>query len=255
MTKVVLITGSSGRLGRYVKEIFSTDKNYAVLSPAHQELDVTKREEVFLYIDACKPDVIIHLAAATSPPKCESNKEWAWKTNVVGTINLIDACEKYIPDCYFILMSTPCVFSGEEGNYDENSIPYPQNFYGFTKVIQEIIVMRSKLRFLIIRGNFVPYEKWPYPKAFVDRFGTYLFAHQLAKGIKEVVEANLTGLVHIVGNKKISMYELAKRCPDSETVAPYTLEKYYMENPNSCKLTKDMSLISIRWKAYNIDEE
>jgi dTDP-4-dehydrorhamnose reductase len=249
----VLITGSSGKLGRYVKEVFSTEK-YTVLSPSHQELDVIKREEVFHYIEAHKPDIVIHLAAATSPPRCEINKEWAWKTNVIGTINLIDACEKYVLNCYFVLMSTPCVFSGEEGNYDEESIPYPSNFYGFTKAIQEIIVMRSKLKYLIIRGNFVPKEKWPYPKAFIDRFGTYLFADQLAKGIKEVVEANLTGIVHIVGKKKMSMYELAKMCPDSENVVTYTLEEYYKGNPNSCKLTKDMSLISTRWKTYSIDE-
>jgi len=251
--KKVLITGSSGKLGRYVKDVLLNGK-YRVLSPRHQELDVTNREEVFRYIEVNKPDIVIHLAAATSPPKCEDNREWAWKTNVVGTINLIKACEKYIPNCFFILMSTPCVFSGEEGNYDEYSIPYPSNFYGFTKAIQEIVVMTSELKFLVIRGNFVSKEKWPYPKAFIDRFGTYLFAHQLARGIKEVVEANLTGIVHIVGREKISMYELAKRCPDSGTVAPYTLEEYYKEYPYSCKLTKDMSLVSRRWRTYNIDE-
>jgi dTDP-4-dehydrorhamnose reductase len=250
----VLITGSSGKLGKFVKEEFSP-KNYTVLSPRHQELDVTNREEVFHYIEAHKPDTVIHLAAATSPPRCENNKEWAWKTNVVGTSNLIDACEEYVPNCYFVLMSTPCVFSGEEGNYDEESIPYPSNFYGFTKAVQEVIVIRSKLKSLIIRGNFVPKEKWPYPRSFTDRFGTYLFAHQLAKGIREVIEANLTGIVHIVGNKKLSMYELAKRCPSSGNIAPYTLDEYYRENPNACKLTKDMSLLSIKWKTYDIDED
>jgi dTDP-4-dehydrorhamnose reductase len=251
----ILITGSSGKLGKYTKEVFQRDEKYFLLTPSHQELDITIREKVFDYIASNRPEIILHLAAATSPPKCEINKEWAWNTNVNGTINLVDACEKEIPNCYFVLMSTPCVFSGEEGNYNENSIPYPKNFYGFTKAIQEIIVLRSKLKSLVIRGNFVPREKWPYPKAFIDRFGTYLFADQLAKAIKEVIEARLTGVVHIVGNKKISMYELAKRCPNSENVQPYTLQEYYKENPNSCELTKDMSLISVRWKSYDIDQQ
>ncbi|MGC1709148.1 MAG: glycosyltransferase, partial [Nitrosotalea sp.] len=35
----------------------------------------------------------------------------------------------------------------------------------------------NRLRdYLIIRTNFVSKKKWPYSKAFVDRFGTYLFA-------------------------------------------------------------------------------
>ena len=38
------------------------------------------------------------------------------------------------------------------------------------------------------------------------------------------------------GDKKMSMFDLAKlTTPD---VKPYTLEEYYRENPNSCKLTK-----------------
>jgi dTDP-4-dehydrorhamnose reductase len=250
----VLITGASGKLGRYVKEEF-LNKNYRVIPLSRQELDVTNREKVFHYIEAYKPEIVIHLAALTSPPRCENNKELAWKTTVEGTINIIDEYEKYVPNGYFVLMSTPCVFSGEEGNYHEESKPYPSNFYGFTKAIQESIVMRYKSKFLIIRSNFVPKEKWPYPKAFIDRFGTYLFAHQVAKGMREVIEANLTGIVHIVGSKALSMYELARMCPDSEFVAPYTLAEYYKENPNACKLTKDMRLVTIRWKPMRIDED
>jgi dTDP-4-dehydrorhamnose reductase len=249
MKDKILITGSTGRLGR---ELIKQLQN--ALHPDRSEMDVTQKNNVELFIEKNKPTTIIHLAALTDVKKCEENKGLAWKINVEGTTNLVGACEQIIPSCYFVLMSTPCVFSGEEGNYSENSIPYPRNFYGFTKAVQEIIVLRSKLKSLVIRGNFVPREKWPYPKAFIDRFGTYLFADQLARAIKEVIEAKLTGIVHIVGDKKISMFELAKRCPQSENIQPYTLQEYYKETPTSCKLTRDMSLISVRWKSYNIDE-
>ena len=103
----------------------------------------------------------------------------------------------------------------------------------------------------------MPFEKWPYPRAFVARFGTYLFSHQLSKGIKEVLEtlSTIGKIVHIVGDKKISMFELAKRCPDSQNVGEITLEEYYRNDPNACKLTKDMSLRSSFWKTYSIDDD
>ncbi|MEM5874525.1 MAG: sugar nucleotide-binding protein [Candidatus Aenigmatarchaeota archaeon] len=251
----ILITGSSGRLGKPLMILFMSDKKYNVIALSHKDMPVEDRNKVFEIIEKNKPEIIIHLAALTSPPRCEKNKVESWRITVEGTINLVDACEIFSPQCYFVLMSTPCVFSGEDENpKDENYIYNPDNYYGFCKAIQEMVVRRSKLKWLIIRGNFVPYEKWPYPKAFVDRKSNYLFAHQLAKGIKEVIEANQTGIIHIIGNRVLSMYELAKLCPESENVQPMTLEEYYNENPDSPKLTKNMVLKSTRWKEYKIEE-
>jgi len=255
MKSKILITGSTGKLGKPLTKLFVNDNNYHVFAPSHKDMPIEDRENVFKVIKDAKPDIIIHLAALTSPVRCEENKKLSWMVTVEGTINIVDACETYNKDCYFVLMSTPCVFSGEEDEpKDENHIYNPDNYYGFCKAMQEMVVRRSKLKWLIIRGNFVPYERWPYPKAFVDRKSNYLFAHQLAKGIKEVIENDLTGMVHIIGNKVLSMYELAKMCPNSEDVKPITLEEYYKENPNSPRLTKNMVLKPTRWKEYNIYE-
>jgi len=141
-----------------------------------------------------------------------------------------------------------CVFSGnpKEAPFTENSFPYPKNFYSLTKLLGEMAVRFTDLRWLVIRGNFVPRAKWLYPKAFTDRWGTYLFADQLAMAIKEVVEKGLCGIVHLVGDKKLSMYELAKMTtPDIE---PMTLKEY-----SGPPLTQDMSLDTIIWHKYKID--
>jgi len=246
----ILLTGASGNLGSEVRKQFPD-----ALTPPHEELNLVNRLAVDGYIEKYKPETIIHLAAAVSPPKCEANKTWAWDTNVFGTMWLVEACLKYVPKCYFVLMSTPCVFQGEDETPKyEDYTPYPDNFYGLTKMIQELVVSRSHLKYLIIRGNFVPYRKWPYPKAFTDRKSNYLFAHQLAKGIREVIDAEMTGIVHVLGDKILSMYELAKLCPESENVQPTTWEEYYKENPNAVKLTKSMVMESTRWKKYDIME-
>lgn len=131
----------------------------------------------------------------------------------------------------------------------ENDLPYPKNFYSLTKLMGELVVQESKLKkWLIIRTNFVPKTPWPYPKAFTDRFGTYLFADDVAGGIRELIQAKMTGIVHLCGNKKMSMYELAKTL--SPKVQPITLEDY--QGP---PLTVDMSLTTKRWKKYKISRK
>lgn len=240
--QVIVITGASGKLGSEVRKHFPD-----ALTPDHEELPVEDREKVFMYISDNMPDILIHLAAMVSPPKCEADKEMSWKVTVEGTKNFIDACEMFKPECYFVLMSTPCVFSGDEiEEKGEYHYRYPDNFYGLCKAMQEMVVERSKLRWTIIRSNFIPRVKYPFPKAFNDRKSYYLFADQLAEEIKNVIDAKILGIVHIVGDKLLSMYDLAKLCPDSEDIKPFTLEEYYKENPNSVKLTKNMMLKSTR---------
>ena len=99
---------------------------------------------------------------------------------------------------------------------------------------------------MIIRTNFVSRKQWPYPKAFTDRFGTYLFSDQVANGIYEVIQNNLDGIIHIVGDEKISMYDLAKLT--TPNIQPMTISEY--SGPH---LTIDMSLDSKRLKKYNIE--
>ncbi len=240
---MILITGAHGKLGSELSKLYPE-----ALKPTHQELDITDREKVFAYIKQHKPDIIIHLAALTGIRQCQENQELAWKTNVLGTKNLVDACLNYAENVYFVYMSTPCVFSGnpKEAPFFEDSIPNPKNYYSLTKLLGELVVLTSKLYFLIIRGNFVPRAKWPYPKAFTDRWGTYLFADQLAKAIKEVVDKQESGIIHLVGDKKLSMFELAKMTtPD---IKPMTLKEY-----SGPPLTQDMSLDTKKWHKYRID--
>ncbi|MGC9094154.1 MAG: SDR family oxidoreductase [Candidatus Bathyarchaeia archaeon] len=243
MESRVFITGSTGKLGKELVKVFP-----GALAPTHEMLDVTDKEAILSFIRKNKPDLVIHCAALTGIRECEKDKELAWRVNVEGTENLVRACEKVVRNCYFAYISTACVFYGDRGNYVETDIPYPKNFYSLTKLLGEFAVKYSKLKkWLIIRTNFVAREKWPYPKAFVDRYGTYLFADDLALAIRSVMERNITGIVHICGEKKISMFELARiTTPD---VKPMSLSEY-----NGPPLTVDMSLGSIRIKPFKLTE-
>ena len=234
-----LITGGSGILGTELKKFFPDS-----LFPSHSELDITNHEMVFDYFSKNEFDSIIHAAAMTSVRQCESEKKLSWDTNVVGTKNLVDATTEFRSNSKFIYLSTACVFDGHDGMYKESSIPSPENFYALTKLIGEQQIKNLK-NYLIIRTNFVGKQKWMYPKAFTDRFGTYLFAENVASGIKEIFDTNIEGTIHIVGDRKLSMYDLAKITTAS--IQPMTIDEY--QGP---PLTMDMSLDTERWKKYTL---
>jgi len=232
-----LITGGSGVLGTELKKLFPNS-----LFPSHSDLDITNNEMVFDYFSKNEFDSIIHTAAMTSVRQCESEKKLCWNSNVVGTKNLVDATTKFRSNSKFIYVSTACVFDGHTSMYKESSIPHPENFYALTKLIGEQFIKNLK-NHIIIRTNFVGKQKWMHPKAFTDRFGTYLFAENVASAIREIFDANIEGIIHIVGDKKLSMYDLAKITTPS--IKPMTIDEY--QGP---PLTMDMSLDTERWKKY-----
>ena len=239
----VFITGAAGALGTELKKKYPD-----ALTPTHDELDLGDKKKVFEYFKNHPDiDVIIHAGALTGIRPCEEHQPLAWRTNVEGTRNLVDAVLLSKQKIQFIYVSTACVFDGHHEMYKESSIPYPENFYALTKLVGESEI-RKLSDFLIVRTNFVAKEKWPYPKAFTDRFGTYLFADGVAQGIFDVQKEGLTGIVHIVGDKKMSVFELAKIT--TPEVEPMTIEDY-----SGPKLTMDMSLNTERWKKYKINED
>jgi len=202
--RTFLITGGSGRLGKYLVKVFPN-----CLAPVHAELDITNEKAIDVYITEHKPNIIIHCAAWVDVRGCESNHKKAWEVNVKGTENIVNAVLTHNENCYFIYPSTACVFRGNRGDYTEEDIPYPKNFYGLTKLLSEQIVKRLK-NYLIIRTDFAERVKWRYEGAFIDRYSTSVFADTVAKGIKEVVGKKVMGLIHLTGKRKISHYELAK---------------------------------------------
>lgn len=243
--KRLLITGWTWRLGKACRKIFPD-----AFFPSRKDMDITDKKSIEKYINKNKPGIVIHLAALASIPKCEENKELAWNTNVLATRNMVEISKKYGVK-KFIYLQSACIFSGEEdGMYDEDSIPNPKHYYGITKLIAEEIVKSYNspdFQTTIIRTNFTTMP-WEYPKAFIDRFWTYLFAQWVVKAIREVIETNTNmPVIHICGEREISMYEYAKMW--GSNVEQITLEEYTW-----VPLTRRMSLSTKYWHTYKIEE-
>ena len=62
-------------------------------SPNLALADVRDRDRVFQVFEQHRPDVVFHAAALKHLPLLELHPDEAWKTNVVGTHNVLDAAQ------------------------------------------------------------------------------------------------------------------------------------------------------------------
>lgn len=216
----ILITGASGVLGRELKRLIPE-----ALAPSSIELNVSSRLSISHFITRHRPDMTIHCAAKTSIRWCEENRTQAWSVNTLGVKHLTLALEKYAKKPYFVYISTACVFPGDDLNkfYEEDDLRYPSNFYGLTKTFGEYFAEKVK-RALIIRTNFARRGPWNYPSAFTDRYGTYLYPDQVAQAVTQLMQKQETGVFHVCGDRRMSMYEFAKLA--DKVVKPMTLKDY-----------------------------
>jgi len=242
----ILLTGGSGKLGKQIRKVMPES-----CAPTHQQLDITDSESVDCFIKKLNVDTIFHCAAMTNVKLCEENHKQAYHTNVIGTGNLCRSLSKHHQDAYFIYVSTACVFRGDDLDkyYSEDDIPYPKNFYGLTKMLGEIVVQESSLRTLIVRTNFIEQGNWPYPKAFMDRYATYLYSYQVAEAIVKLHREKQMGVIHVCGDTRKSMFEFAQL--SDPNVQPLTLDEYY-SSPFNPPLTRNMCLSSVKMKPIKL---
>jgi dTDP-4-dehydrorhamnose reductase len=161
----LLITGGSGLLGGNIAKLAKSE--FKVYATYHQNkvsmngirffpLDLTKKTEC-VFIEDLKPDIIIHCAALTNVDFCESNPDFAYKQNVISSMNVATIANKI--GSYMIHMSTDSVFDGKKGNYDENDPPKPINVYSKTKLQAEEKVLSISPETCIIRTNLFGWNK------------------------------------------------------------------------------------------------
>ena len=85
---------------------------------------------------------IFHLAGVMSGA-CEQDFDLAWRVNVLGTANLLQACRKRKRVCRIVCASTIAVFGeqpSESQNVSDNSKLRPTNTYGMTKATCELLI-------------------------------------------------------------------------------------------------------------------
>ena len=230
----LLITGASGLYGSKLAQL-ALAKGYEVYSSDIQslsvygnfvKLDISGKEKVEEAFRSIKPDVVVHAATLTDVDKCELNKELAWKVNVEGTKNIVEAAKA--AGSFLIYISTDYVFSGEKGRYKETDKPDPINYYGLTKLKAEEIVQKTQAEYFIARPSViygstpaagkVNFALWLIEtllkrervKIVTDQWNTPTLNTNLAEMTLEVIERRLTGTFHLCGATRVSRFEFAE---------------------------------------------
>jgi dTDP-4-dehydrorhamnose reductase len=230
----VLVTGGSSTPGFRITQEFAK-AGYKVIAQYNEheipeiegvekvKVDFRDYSKLVDLINSVKPDVIIHTAALGDVDKCESDRELAWKVNVDTTLILVKEALKY--NAYFLYLSTDYVFDGERGLYREGDIPNPINYYGLTKLIAENIVRSALSRYSIVRTSHIyglgmgrinfaravveSLSKGQKVRALVDQWLSPTLNTLLAKAVRELVEMEYVGVIHVAG-ERVSRYDFAK---------------------------------------------
>ena len=89
--KKILIFGSSGRLGEYIKKNLKINLDYLLLDIKKKNIKLTflNKSEILKIIIKNKPDVIINCAGATDVEKCIKNYNYAYRGNTIIPRNIV----------------------------------------------------------------------------------------------------------------------------------------------------------------------
>jgi len=157
-------------------------------------------------------DTLIHLAALKDITYCENNPVEAVRTNIEGTINLLDRFEGET----FLSLSS-------------NKAVHPNSCYGATKLLMERIILKKAkenpdIRYIIVRsGNIIGsngsvVDLWKHQINQNNRINitnlemTRLFvdAHLLSEYIIQILKSGKSGTIYIPQHHSVKLDNLAK---------------------------------------------
>ena len=232
MKKILIIGGSgfvSTNLIKYLPEnweIFATYNSNIIKSEKIKSFKINlleTPEKIIPIIQNIKPDYIIDTVAFPSVDFCEENHAIADKLHIHAT-KIISKISNEI-NSKLLFLSTDAVFEGQlNKKYIETEITNPVNYYGFTKLKAEKIVLASSknnvvLRTAVIYGVGIQsrFTNWilSYLRdkkpvdPFVDQFNSPTLVDDLSQAIVKILKNDISGLFHATGPTCINRYEFA----------------------------------------------
>jgi dTDP-4-dehydrorhamnose reductase len=261
-----LITGGSGLLAvnwaaalreRGPVTLGLHERSVSLAGAGTRTLSLASVDEVERAIDAVAPRVLVHTAGLANVELCEEDQGRAEAVNVDTAVNVAIACaSRAVP---LIHVSTDHVFRGDEALSDESQPVDALNVYGRTKAKAERRVLEAYPAALVVRTNFYGWgpryrrsfsdtiidtlRRGEAVTLFADVFFTPILAESLALAAHDLIERQVRGIVHVVGDERLSKHEfglrIAKRFQlDAGLIRPGALA----DRPSLVRRPLDMSL-------------
>lgn len=221
--KKILVLGSTGMAGHVMTTFLEESGAYDVFNLAHKKklneksylLDVTDFLNLEAFLDKENFDVIINCIGILNQ----------FATTFKDKAILLNSYLPHFLEAKYkgghtkiIHLSTDCVFSGKTGSYTETSFKDGDTYYDRTKAIGEIYEGRNLTVRTSIVGPDINYDgiglfNW-FMKAkgkingYVNSIWTGVTTIELAKAVEKAVINDISGIYHLVSEKRINKYEL-----------------------------------------------
>ena len=133
--KKVLITGHTGFKGSWLTSILATKKAqifglslnnknpYSLYNHIKNKIsfhenicNILNKKKLNDYVNFCKPDIIFHMAAQPLVRYSYTHPILTWKTNTLGTINLLNSAFKLEKKCSVVFVTTDKVYENKFEN-------------------------------------------------------------------------------------------------------------------------------------------
>lgn len=243
MKKKLLILGIGGltgsKLALLAKNNFNVFGTYYLRDPKFDfiksmKLNITEIQKVREIIEKIKPEIIINCIAINSVDYCENHTEEAKRINVDLVADVFKIANSI--GSKFVHLSSDSVFDGLKNTpYVEEDVPKPINFYGYTKMLGEQVVLQNP-NSLVVRASvlygWLPKYLYDLPsssmkptnfgqwlinklqsnekvKIITDEYSSPIIADDFAKSIIHLIKNNKSGIFHSSPMVKITRYDFS----------------------------------------------
>ena len=164
----MIVTGGAGYIGSHACKALrnagynpitvdnlSTGWSEAVKFGPFERVDLLDQDNLNQVFELYQPHAVMHFAAFSQVGESVEDPSKYWRNNVVGSLNLFQACEAH--RCDNVIFSSTCATYGDQDNVvlTEVSEQRPVNAYGSSKrVVEEMLGQISKsagLKYTIFR--------------------------------------------------------------------------------------------------------
>jgi 3,5-epimerase/4-reductase len=218
---LILIFGKNGWIGGQMGAICEAQgiaHKYATTRLQNTEAVTKELQEI-------KPTHVINAAGVTGRPNvdwCESHRPETIRSNVIGTLNLIDLC--YQNKIHVTNLATGCIFKYDEehplgsgkGFTEEDSPNFFESFYSLTKGMVEII-SKNYPNCCTLRVR-MPISDDLKPRNFITKIAKYdhvvdipnsmTILYDLLPTVPKFAQRNLTGVYNFTNPGVISHNEI-----------------------------------------------
>ena len=264
----ISIIGAGGFIGKQLSEFLSKkgQRNYRIEKTFRSEnsennsffLDITDKKQLEEYLLFSSPQWIIFVAGCKDVGWLQSHSAQALEINTYPVKNLVQILKKHKIHSKIIFLSSDYVFDGSSGYYKDSDDPRPLTHYGKSKLLAEQALLNSDLEVKIVRTSAVlglggQFFDWllqslknntpvklyknvyfsPTPIDFLD---------EIIFSIIENEQNHPEKILHVVGEKRLSRYELGKIVAGILKISPEIILEENLDFKKSL-LQPDLSMI------------